>query len=111
MIKIERLDTTIPTDSDGYTVTPEESFYHALTTAKGSVIGFPEYGTDFKKRKHRTLTISSLIDYKRDLRDACSFDPRLGFQSVELDTSRLNEGAVQFNVKLTVGTISGRLVA
>ena len=111
MIKVERLNTTIPTDADGYAVTPEDSFYHALTTQKGSVIGYPEYGTDFKKRKHRMLTNSTIIDYKRDLRDACSFDPRLKFQSVELDTSEITAGVVKFDVYLNTGVISGRLVA
>jgi len=111
MIKVERLDTTIPTDADGYAVTPEDSFYHALTTSKGTVIGFEEYGTNFKKRKHRMLTTSTLIDYKRDLRDACEFDPRLTFQSVELDVSELSAGVVRFDVYLSTGVISGRLVA
>ena len=111
MIQIERLDTTIPTDADGFAVSAEDSFYHALTTAKGTVIGLPAYGTDFKKRKHRMLTTSTLIDYKRDLRDACNFDPRLIFQKADLDLSALSAGIVQFDVYLNIGVISGRLVA
>ena len=111
MIKVEALNTTIPTDLQGYAVTPEESYYHALTTPKGSVIGLPKYGTNFKKRKHRTLNNATLIDYRRDLADACEFDPRLTLLDVKLDTSEIAAGIVTFDVFLSIGTISGRLVA
>jgi hypothetical protein len=111
MIKVEALDTTIPTDLDGFAVDPVESFYDALTTKRGSVIGNYKYGTEFHKRKHRALTTATLIDYKRDLRDACGFDPRLSFQRADLDLTQINEGVVMFDVYVGIGRISGRLVA
>ena len=111
MIKIEKLNTTIPTDKHGFANTADESFYDALVTRKRSVICLPEYGTDFLKRKHRVLNSSSLIDFRRDFRDACNFDPRLHFQDVKFDVNEMSAGVVKFDVYLSVGIISGRLVA
>jgi len=111
MIKIEHLETTIYIDKDGYSNTPDESFYDALTTRKKSVICNPDYGTDFVKRKHRNLDSSTLIDFRRDFKNACSFDPRLNFQDVKYDLVEMSIGVVRFDVYLSVGIISGRLVA
>ena len=111
MIQVEILDTTIPTDRHGYAVTPVDSYYHALTTPKGSVIGLPSYGTDFRKRKHRTLNNATILDYKRNLADACAFDPRLHLEEVRLDTTQLQDGEVRFDIFLSIGVISGRLAA
>ena len=111
MIKVLFLDTTIPTDESGFASTPDESFIHALTTPLGSVIGNENYGTNFKKRKHRALNNSTLIDLKRDLKDDCKFDPRLSFQKAELNTQEISNGKISFDIFLSTGVITGEFVA
>jgi len=109
MIKIEILDTTIPTDGFGYAVSPIDSWTDALMTKLRSVVHLPTYGTLFPTRKHRTLNDSSMIDIRRDFKDACNFDPRLSFQKAFFDLSEMHIGTVKFNVHLNVGVISGVL--
>jgi len=111
MIKIENLRTTIPTDGFGFAVTPVDSWLDALMTRPRMVIGKPEYGTLFPTRKHRNLAQGTLIDYRRDFKDACKFDPRLKFQGVRFDVSEVSIGIVYFEVTLSTGVIAGELVA
>jgi len=111
MIKIQNLQTTIPTDRHGFAVDPVESWLDALMTRPRMVIGKEKYGTPFPTRKHRTLNQSSIIDFKRDFKDACAFDPRLGFDNVKFDLSEASIGVVKFDVYLSIGVISGELVA
>jgi hypothetical protein len=111
MIKIVNLNTTIPTDSNGYAVTPIDSWIDALMTRPRMVIGKPNYGTPFPTRKHRSLGNGELIDFRRDFKDACVFDPRLTFEKVDFDLSQVNSGTVGFDVHLSVGIISGELIA
>jgi len=111
MIKIQNLKTTIPTDRYGFAVDPVESWLDALMTRPRMVIGKEEYGTPFPSRKHRSLNQLSIIDFRRDFKDACAFDPRLGFDNVEFDLSEASIGVVKFDVYLNIGVISGELVA
>lgn len=110
MIKVKMLDTTIPTDIHGYAVSADQSFYDALTTPKGSVVG-SRYGTDFHKYKHRSLSTGTLIDMKRCLRDACVHDPRLSFQKAELDLTDIYDSIARFEVHTVNGIITGELTA
>ena len=111
MIKIQSLATTIPTDSNGFAVTPVDSWLDALMTRPRMVIGKPEYGTLFPTRKHKTFNQSAVIDFRRDFRDACAFDPRLNFQDVKFDLSEMSIGIIGFDVHLDIGLISGRAIA
>jgi len=111
MIKVEKLRTTIPTDGFGFAVTPVDSWLDALMTRPRMVIGEPKYGTLFPTRKHRTLAQSTLIDYRRDFKDACAFDPRLTFEGVQFYLSEISVGKVGFEVRLKTGVIAGELVA
>ena len=111
MIKIANLNTSIPTDSNGYAVTPIDSWLDALMTRPRMVIGKPTYGTPFPTRKHRSLGNGELIDFVRDFKDACAFDPRLTFEKVDFDLSQVSSGTVGFDVHLGIGVISGELVA
>ena len=105
---IEILDTTIPTDKDGYAVTAVDSFIDGLTTPRYSVIEEPHYGTDLHKLKHRSFSSGWIIDLRRCLKDACIFDPRLVFADAHIDASNIAEGKVLFDVILGSGyKISG----
>jgi hypothetical protein len=111
MIKIQNLQTTIPTDAFGFAVTPTDSWIDALMTRPRAVIGEPSYGTLFPTRKHRSLGNGALIDYRRDFKDACAFDPRLSFKTVDFNLSEMSAGVVKFKVHLGIGVISGELAA
>lgn len=105
MIDFTRIYATTPLDLEGYTVSPEDSFYHALTTPKGWVIGLMDYGTGFRELKHRALNNSTIIDIKRYCKDACAFDDRLNFISATVDNANLSIGIIYIIVELSIGQI------
>jgi len=111
MIKIENLKTTIPTDKHGYAVAPVDSWLDALMTRPRAVVHNLEYGTLFPTRKHRGLGNGTLIDIKRDFKDACKHDPRLELISVDFNLSQASVGVVGFAVHLSTGIIQGDLAA
>ena len=88
-----------------YLVDEEKSFMDALTTPIGTIIGCYEYGTNFNKLKHRTLTTDLLIEAKRAIKDACKFDPRLNFEKAKIDTSHLQKGILKFSVFAGIGRV------
>jgi phage baseplate assembly protein W len=88
-----------------YLVSEEKSFMDALTTPLGTLIGRYNYGTNFNKLKHRTLTTDLLIEAKRAIKDACKFDPRLNFEKAEIDTSDLPKGILKFSVFAGIGRV------
>lgn len=93
-------------DRDGFAVSPILSYLDALITPKGSVIGEPEYGTDFYKLKHRSFNNSWLIDFKRCLRDATKFDNRLVFVGSSLEYEE-DENRVFFSADIGVDRVEG----
>lgn len=111
MIKIEKLDTTILTDDFGYAVSAVDSWLDALMTRPNMLIAKHEYGTGFSMHKHRSLNQGTLIDFRRDFKDACNFDPRLSFNSVDFYIDKIAIGIVAFDVYLSIGAISGELVS
>lgn len=106
---MEIINSTLPLGSDGYAVTPEKSFIDGLTTPKGSVIGKPEYGTEYYKLKHRGFNSSWIIDFKRCLKDACKHDPRLIYKNSTIDDSEIGNGRLYYEVFLEYGSIKGVL--
>jgi phage baseplate assembly protein W len=88
-----------------YLVTEEDSFMDALLTPIGTVIGRYDYGTKFSKLKHRSLTSDLLIEAKRSIKDACSFDPRLNFEKATIDTTFLSNGILKFLVWANLGRV------
>jgi len=105
MIDITRVLATTSFDLEGYAVSVEDSFYHALTTPKGWVVGRMNYGTGFRELRHRALNSSTMIDMKRYCRDACAFDERLNFISATIDMTNISIGFVYITVELTIGQI------
>jgi phage baseplate assembly protein W len=105
MIKL--INTPVTLGLEGYAVTPEASFMDALTTPKGSVICNAKYGTKFHELKHRPFNSSWKIDFKRCLKDACSFDSRLSFDKVVLNDSEVDIGKLNFEVYTTTSIIKG----
>jgi len=106
---IEIVSSTLPHNDDRYAVTVENSFIDALTTAKGSVIGNPRYGTDFYKLKHRPFNSSWLIDFRRCCKDACSFDPRLKYRGLVFDKSEISTGKLYFEIQISYYKLKGSI--
>jgi len=105
MIEITKI--TLSSDLGGYAVTPIDSFIDALTTPKGSVIARPAYGTKLYTLKHRPYNSSWLIDFKRCLKDACSFDDRLKFKEAIISENEISVGKLNFDVSLENSIIQG----
>jgi phage baseplate assembly protein W len=105
MIALTPIYATTPLDLDGYAVSVEDSFYHALTTPKGWVVGRMNYGTGFRELRHRALNSSTMIDIKRYCRDACAFDARLNFISANIDMTNMSAGFIYVTVELSIGKI------
>ncbi len=101
--------TNLPLDLEGYAVPAVDSFLHAFTTKKNSVIGHYRYGTDAYKLKHRSYGSEFLIDFKRCCKDACKFDKRLKFTGVQVDESQVSAGILNFIVNLGIYQIKGFL--
>jgi len=104
---VDILNSTLPFGMKGYEVSAEQSFIDALTTPKGSVIGKSDYGTDFYKLKHKPFNNEWIIDFKRCLKDACKFDPRLEFRGARIDTSDIGAGKVYFEVDINFYSLKG----
>jgi len=104
---IEITNSTLELSTDGYAVTADKSFMDALTTPKGSVIGKPDYGTDFYKLKHRPFNSSWIIDFKRCLKDACKHDPRLAFKKAVVNQNEVDIGKLHFEVYIANYIIKG----
>ena len=90
-----------------YLVSVEDSFRDGLMTLKGSVIGKPDYGTEFPRLKHRGFNAEWVIDFRRCLKDACKHDPRLKFKGADIDSSRVSEGIVAYKVYIVDYIIEG----
>jgi len=93
-------------DRDGFAVSTVLSYLDALITPKGSVIGEPEYGTEFYKLKHRSFNSEWIIDFKRCLKDATKFDKRLVYVSSSLEWQE-DEERVFFSVDVGVDRVEG----
>jgi phage baseplate assembly protein W len=106
---IEILDSSLPIDLDGYEVSAEDSFVHALTTVRGSIIHNRGYGTDFHKLKHRPFNQLWLIDFRRYAKDACKYDDRLEFKGMDIDDSHIDKGKITFSLYVGVHTIEGAI--
>jgi hypothetical protein len=106
-MQVQILSDNLPLGLDGYAVSVADSFIHAFTTKKGTVIGNYEYGTEVYLLKHRPYNSSWLIDFKRCCKDACKFDPRLSFEKVVLDDSKVDIGKLNFEVHTIVSVIKG----
>jgi len=104
---IEIINSTLSLSTDGYAVTADESFMDALTTPKGSVIGKPNYGTDFYKLKHRGFNSSWIIDFKRCLKDACQHDDRLAFKKAVVNQNEVDAGNLYFDVYIANYIVKG----
>lgn len=106
---VQILNSSLPLGLDGYKVTAEQSFVDGLTTPKGSVIGKPDYGTDFPKLKHRSFDSSWLIDLKRCFKDACKHDERLTYKSSTINADEIGNGKVYFEVFIGFYSLKGVL--
>ncbi len=105
---IQILKHNLPIDIlEGYEVNSVDSFFDALTTPKGSVIHYPEYGTILHTLKHRGIDGDWLIDFKRCLKDACAFDKRLTYKGSDIDTSEAGVGVIRFEVYIDFFSLSG----
>jgi len=91
----------------GFFVSPAKSFMDSLTTPKGSVIGKPEYGTEFYKLKHRSFNTEWIIDAKRCFKDACRFDDRLSYNGATIE--ELENGKIFWSVDIGVDVVEGSL--
>jgi len=101
------LSDNSPLGLDGYAVSVADSFIHAFTTKKGTVIGNYDYGTDAHKLKHRPYNSSWLIDFKRCCKDACKWDKRLVFNGVTIDDTQVGAGKLYFDVQIGQYTLKG----
>ena len=90
-----------------YQISAEKSFMDALTTPIGTLIGKYDYGTSFSQLKHRTVNTDWIIEAKRAIKDACSFDPRLKFEKAEVDTTNLSDGVLKFLVFASISKSIG----
>jgi hypothetical protein len=98
---INIIESTLPLGLDGYAVSCEDSFMDALLTSKNTVVGNLDYGTDWKKLKHRSYNNSWKIDARRYCKDACSHDPRLTFEDVQFDESEIESGKTFLNIYIS----------
>lgn len=101
------LSNNLPLGLDGYAVSIADSFIHAFTTKKGTVIANYDYGTDAYKLKHRPYNSSWLIDFKRCCKDACKWDKRLVFNGVKIDDSEVGTGKLYFVITIGQYTLKG----
>lgn len=106
MVKLLKHNLSFDT-LDGYEVSLIDSFFDALTTPKGSVIYYPEYGTILYTLKHRGIDGDWLIDFKRCLKDACSFDKRLTYKNSNINASEAGAGVITFEVYIDFFSLSG----
>jgi phage baseplate assembly protein W len=90
-----------------YATSEEESFRDTLATQKGSVICNPDYGTNLFKLKHRSFDSEWVIDFRRCLKDACRYDPRLKFRGADIDSSQVGEGTISYKVYIENKIIEG----
>ena len=97
------IDSFLPVTYQHYAVTAEDSFRDALTTAKGSSPLAPFYGTYMYLLKHRVMNAEWVIDFRRCLKDACAFDPRLEFDKAIVDDSKISIGTIEYDVHLKDG--------
>ena len=94
------INESLELSNDGYAVTIGDSFIHALTTKKKSVIGHYEYGTYVYKLKHRPFDSSWIIDFKRCCKDACKWDERLIFNGVTVESNEISTGVISFDLAI-----------
>ncbi len=106
-MQVQILNDNLPLGLDGYAVSIADSFIHALTTKKGSVIANYDYGTDLYKLKHRPYNSSWLIDFIRCCKDACKWDKRLVFNGVTVDDTQVGIGRLYFDVRIGNYTLKG----
>ena len=99
------VNSLLPVTYQHYAVTAEDSFRDALTTPKGSSPLAPFYGTYMYLLKHRVMNAEWVIDFRRCLKDACAFDPRLEFDKAVVDDSQISLGRAVYDVYLKDGNI------
>ncbi len=104
------INSSIPISEGHFEVSAEDSFINALTTRRGSVYANPTYGTDFYLLRHRNVNAEWLIDFRRYVKDACSFDPRLLVENIEIEDSSVATGEIFFSIYLSGnGAVEGML--
>jgi len=97
-MQVQILSDNLPLGLDGYAVSIADSFIHAFTTKKNTVIGNYAYGTDVHLLKHRPYNSSWLIDFKRCCKDACKWDKRLVFNGVIVNDAEVDAGKIYFDI-------------
>jgi len=108
MLDISIIEAQLPIGDDiKYYSTVEESFIDTLTTPIGTLIGNYQYGTELHKLKHRSFNAEWVLDAKRCFKDACKWDNRLTFKSVDFDISQVDIGKIIFSLELKDGYILG----
>ena len=109
MLDITIIESQLPIGNNivGYAISPEDSFMDTLSTPRGSLIGNYNYGTDLHKLKHRSFNNEWILDAKRAFKDACNYDKRLSFKSINFDSSNVSSGKIAFYLELKDGYVNG----
>lgn len=83
---------------DGYDVSIFDSLANIFATTKGSVIMLPEFGSELYLLIDRRIDDEWLIDFRRYVKDALIFEPRVLLDNVEIISVDASIGSVKFRL-------------
>ncbi|MDR3705696.1 MAG: GPW/gp25 family protein [Paludibacteraceae bacterium] len=77
----------------------KESLYILLSTSPGERVMYPEYGCGLKSLVFSAIS-ESLITILKDMvsKSILFFEPRITVNSIEVNTTQVNEGILQINI-------------
>ncbi len=94
----KKVSFSLSVASDGFDVSISDSLKDIFTTRKGSVAMLPEFGSELYLLVDKRIDDEWLIDFRRYISDAVTFEPRVNLEKIELIKADASTGSIEFTL-------------